>query len=97
MSKKEAKGIAAKNISIKDWVSKVITPTKPKMTGTDQYDLEIAPEMEWEDAPDIEKAWRLSVAKEKTDRSRTRFMNKVMMMEVVDELVSMVESTSLLV
>ena len=54
MSKKEAKGIAAKNRSMKDWVSKVITPTKPKMTGTDQYDLEIAPEMEWEDAPDIE-------------------------------------------
>ena len=40
MSKKEAKGIAAKNRSMKDWVSKVITPTKPKMTGTDQYDLE---------------------------------------------------------
>ena len=36
MSKKEAKGIAAKNRSMKDWVSKVITPTKPKMTGTDQ-------------------------------------------------------------
>ena len=88
MSKKEAKGIAAKNRSMKDWVSKVITPTKPKMTGTDQYDLEIAPEMKWEDSLDIEKDWRLSVAKEKTDRSRTRFMNKVMIIGVVDEVES---------
>ena len=48
---------------MKDWVCKVNTPTKPRMTITDQDDLETAPEMEWEDAPDTEKAWRLSVAK----------------------------------
>ena len=47
--------------------------------------------MEWEDAPDTEKAWRLSSAKEKTERSRTKFKNKGMGMEMGDELVSMVE------
>ena len=50
--------------------------------------------MEWEDAPDTEKTWRLTVAKEKTELSRRKFMNKVMVMEMVKELVSMVESTS---
>ena len=94
MSKKEARSMAAKNRSMKDWVSKVITPTKPRMTNTDQDEQEIATEMEWEDAPDLDKAWRLAVAKEKTDRSRTRHMIKVMVMEMVDEMVSMVESTS---
>ena len=50
--------------------------------------------MEWEDAPDTEKTWRLTVAKEKTELSRRKFMNKVMVMEMAEEIVSMVESTS---
>ena len=39
ISKKEAKSIAARNKSMKDWVSKMITPTKPRVTDTEQCDL----------------------------------------------------------
>ena len=32
------------------------TPRKPRVTDTKQGDLKIAPEMDWEDVPDTEKA-----------------------------------------
>ena len=75
-----------------DWVRKVSTPTRSIRSDMEHGNLEIASEMEWEDAPDIKKAWRLAIAKEKTESSRRRFMNKVMVM--VEEIVSMVGSTS---
>ena len=34
MSKKEARNIAAKNKSMKDWVRKVITPTQSRVRDT---------------------------------------------------------------
>ena len=34
--------------------------------------------MEWEDAPDVDKAWRLSIAKEKSDTIRKNFKTKRM-------------------
>ena len=64
------------------------------MSDTEHGAMEIPPEMEWEDAPDTEKAWRLAVAKEKTELSRRKIVNKVMVMDMVKEMVSMVESTS---
>ena len=84
MSKKEARNIAAKNKRMKDWVRKVSTPTRSMVSDMEQGDLEIAPDMEWEDALDIEKAWRLAIAKEKTESSRRRFLNKVIVMEMVE-------------
>ena len=79
---------------MKDWVRKVSTPTWSLVSDTEHGAMEIPPEMEWEDAPDTEKAWRLAVAKEKTELSRRKIVNKVMVMDMVKEMVSMVESTS---
>ena len=51
MSKKEARNIS--------------TPTRSIRSDMEQEHGDL--EMEWEDAPDIEKAWRLAIAKEKTE------------------------------
>ena len=66
---------------MKDWFRKVSTPTRSRVSDTEHGALEIAPEMEWEDAPDTEKAWRFAVAKEKTELSQSKFMINVMVME----------------
>ena len=49
--------------------------------------------MEWEDAPDVDKAWRLSIAKEKSDTTRNKYENKRMVMDLVYDIARMIEPT----
>ena len=93
ITKKEANMLSAMNRKMTDWVRKTSLPDSDGIMVAERIELEIASDMEWEDAPDIDRAWRVSVAKDKSEASRKKYQTKVMVEELVNDMIRMVEPT----
>ena len=58
-----------------------------------EYDVEpdMAAEMGWEDAPDMDKAWRVAVVKSKSEECRRVHLVMMMVGDIVEDMISKVE------
>ena len=96
MTKNETKRLAGKNNKMTDWVKNMGTPGKRINEATELVELEIAPDMEWRDATDIDRASQVSLAWEKSETIRRKYEVKIMMTELVEEMVRIAEATSVI-
>ena len=90
MTKKEKKEIASKNTKVTSWVSKRSVQVQP----VQEQDMDIELGMEWEVTPDVDRSWRIMLAKSKQDEYHRLQGVKMMVNEMVTDMVNSCEPAS---
>ena len=90
MTKKEKKEIASNNTKVTGWISKRVVQVQP----VQELDMDTELGMEWEVTPDVDRSWRIMLAKSKKDEYHRLQGVKVMVTEMVMDMVNGCESAS---